>query len=597
MQSNTCLYLTRFTHEPVEISFWKSHFTSLCNFSRVTMACIGRLRGANQVELRALANNLNHVEIRTVSPRLREHDISRRAYSSSPFSDSSIAQTVSQQLGLPRFRARSKDIALLKTPSSFYEEIKGIIKRAQHRIYLSSLYIGKDEVELLQCLRESLQSKPGLRVIVLLDALRSTREGPFTYSPSSDKKLNPSCASLIASLARDFPNQIDVRLYRTPGLSPWMEKIIGKRLVEGAGLQHMKIYGGDDEVIISGANLSTDYFTNRQDRYVHLKKNKMLSIYLHSLMLVTARFSYGLHSDSIGCGDGTSRHPHHSSYRIEWDQGKRLLLAETCDGSISEDGSLGDTHSDHREYHFESSAGNAIQSHTHRWKTNTSSDQERDPANSGCDTTIVPLIQMGPLNIQQETQSMPIFFSQLSSPSQVDMTSGYFSLFPAYKSLLLSLPSDIHTNIIAAAPISNGFYGSKGISRHIPPAYTWLESKFWKEIKRRSKQDDIQITEWEKEGWTYHAKGVWYTPPSSETPTHTLLGSSNFGSRSALRDLECTLLIETDAGSSLSKDLQVELDNLHQHATVKVDDELFNRQERQVSWGVKVATEIIKGRL
>ena len=39
-------------------------------------------------------------------------------------------------------------------------------------------------------------------------------------------------------------------------------------LNETVGLQHMKLYLYDDTVLISGANLSEDYFVNRQDRFV-----------------------------------------------------------------------------------------------------------------------------------------------------------------------------------------------------------------------------------------------------------------------------------------------------------------------------------------
>lgn len=56
-------------------------------------------------------------------------------------------------------------------------------------------------------------------------------------------------------------------MYHTPALSGWRKRVVPARFNEGWGLQHMKIYGADDTVILSGANLSADYFTNRQDRY------------------------------------------------------------------------------------------------------------------------------------------------------------------------------------------------------------------------------------------------------------------------------------------------------------------------------------------
>ena len=35
---------------------------------------------------------------------------------------------------------------------------------------------------------------------------------------------------------------------------------------EVVGVNHLKVYLFDDDVILSGANLSNTYFTNRQDR-------------------------------------------------------------------------------------------------------------------------------------------------------------------------------------------------------------------------------------------------------------------------------------------------------------------------------------------
>ena len=146
---------------------------------------------------------------------------------------------------------------------------------------------------------------------------------------------------------------------------------------------------------------------------------------------------------------------------------------------------------------------------------------------------------------------------------------------------------------------ANGFYGSRGVSGRIPEGYTLLEQRFMSAVQCAGRQSGVQLNEWEREGWTYHAKGVWLTVPTlSEGPTKTLIGSSNFGSRSALRDLECTLLIETkDDQNEFSRSLKEEVEALREDAKDVVSDELFQREERKVHWGVKLATEVIKGRL
>ena len=77
---------------------------------------------------------------------------------------------------------------------------------------------------------------------MLSDALRGTRESP-----------RASCASLLAPLVEEFgEDRVEIRMYHSPILTGWRKKFIPARLNEGWGLQHMKLYGIDDEVILSG---------------------------------------------------------------------------------------------------------------------------------------------------------------------------------------------------------------------------------------------------------------------------------------------------------------------------------------------------------
>lgn len=77
---------------------------------------------------------------------------------------------------------------------------------------------------------------------ILTDALRGTREAP-----------DPSCASLLAPLVTEFgSDRVEIRMYQTPNLTGLRKEYIPKRINEGWGLQHMKLYGIDDEIILSG---------------------------------------------------------------------------------------------------------------------------------------------------------------------------------------------------------------------------------------------------------------------------------------------------------------------------------------------------------
>lgn len=76
---------------------------------------------------------------------------------------------------------------------------------------------------------------------ILTDCLRGTREAP-----------EPSSASLLAPLADEFGDRVEIRMYHTPNLTGLRKKHIPRRINEGWGLQHMKLYGVDDEIILSG---------------------------------------------------------------------------------------------------------------------------------------------------------------------------------------------------------------------------------------------------------------------------------------------------------------------------------------------------------
>jgi CDP-diacylglycerol---glycerol-3-phosphate 3-phosphatidyltransferase len=106
---------------------------------------------------------------------------------------------------------------------------------------LSTLYIGKTEHELIATLDEALRNNPDLEVSILTDALRGTREAP-----------EPSCASLLAPLIVNHGDRVKISLFHTPNLTGWRKKYLPKRINEGWGLQHMKLYGFDDEIMLSG---------------------------------------------------------------------------------------------------------------------------------------------------------------------------------------------------------------------------------------------------------------------------------------------------------------------------------------------------------
>jgi CDP-diacylglycerol--glycerol-3-phosphate 3-phosphatidyltransferase len=70
--------------------------------------------------------------------------------------------------------------------------------------------------------------------------------------------------------------------------------------------------------------------------------------------------------------------------------------------------------------------------------------------------------------------------------------------------------------------------------------------------------DLIVVREYDRDSWSYHAKGLWLYHSEMKNLLITLIGSPNFGYRSSSRDLEAQIaLITTDP--NLQKKINVVL--------------------------------------
>ena len=188
---------------------------------------------------------------------------------------------------------KGDDIRILEKPSDFYKELINGIKTAQKRVVLTALYlgVGKLEKQLISELKETIKkaqvNQQKLKVDILLDFCRGSRG-----------TIN-SRSVLSSLLEKDFEIQSDIKisLYHSPMLRGFWKQLLPDRINEVVGLQHIKAYVFDDRVILSGANLSSDYFTNRQDRYIVFDNNSQLSNYFSQLVSAISSFSYHLKSN------------------------------------------------------------------------------------------------------------------------------------------------------------------------------------------------------------------------------------------------------------------------------------------------------------
>lgn len=464
----------------------------------------------------------------------------------------------------PAFALPPQNIRVLKKPSEFYDSLLDAIRRAEHRVFLSSLYIGSEDTEILDTIVDVLRNKPSLHVFFQLDLNRSTRPGPA------------STVKLLLPLLEEFPTRIHISMFRSPSLRGIMAKIVPPRFNEGWGTWHAKIYGSDNEIIISGANLNKSYFTNRQDRYLHFSAQPLLAQYCFDFLQTVAKFSFRLlpvsadHAISpfsiakdsyLLSWPDSNTHPHDIN-----EKARQALVAFQSSRQVASQIQLG-TNDDS----FKSEQG----------------------------ILVFPVIQAGQFGIREEESILRLLFRSVNAAVKhgsrkrplVDLTSGYFSLYQPYQKLILG-SRNLDCRIVAASPKANGFFGSSGVSGRIPEGYTYYEKRFMRAVRRAGRMwreaasgnfKGVQLSEWDKPGWTYHAKGIWLSPSSRSLPILTLFGSTNLNSRSAHLDTELSFLMVIPSRHTLKGTTDTVDDTVRSTECIPVDDRLSSFDDQRTS--------------
>lgn len=414
----------------------------------------------------------------------------------------------------PCFSVNGKCVKVINEPNDFYNTLIRRATEAKFRISLASLYlgVGKLESDLLKVIQQNLTQNDKLKINILLDYTRGTR----------GKK---NSKAMIMPLVRQSQN-CTLSLYHTPLLRGITKRLAPARWNELLGLQHMKIYLFDDTVLISGANLSSDYFSNRQDRYVEIQ-DQHLANFFSNLIGKVQEFSMNV--------DSTGVPKLHESWK---------LLPYESDQQV-----------------FAAEARNRLQGFFQK----TFEDQKRkNETHTDADTWIFPTLEMGQLNIHHDSLVMKRILNSAEKGSTLNMATGYFNLTQNLMDTLVN-DSSASCSIIMSHPSCNGFKGAKGPAGGIPDAYTLIARQFYEKIKQQGQESRISLLEYERNSWTYHAKGIWYTPKASTSPCMTVIGSSNYGERSVNRDLESQVCIVT-SNKALQNELKLEYDHLNQYA-------------------------------
>eukprot|EP01039_Chlorochromonas_danica_P010673 gene10673-11840_t len=417
----------------------------------------------------------------------------------------------------------------LSSPEDFHKALLHGLRTAKQSITFSALYVGvskEREKEFVAALREALtdSNRPNLRVRFILDHSRAHRD-------------SAAFLSTFRQLLEEFSPRLEVFLYEMPSLRHLLLRRLPAQWREVLGVYHVKFMVFDEEVILTGSNLSEEYFVNRQDRYLLLRRPALRSL-LQTFADIVSQDAHIMRHDTI------ESRPDRSVWVRE--ELRRLVQS------------------------FEVQQGEGL--------------------------LALPLIQCADLALHDEEQtlqrllsnSLPLPLSSASSPSPEEVPRycldrvTIMSPYPNFSVELLThcrhllLHRLLHTQqgkhsvqdeveeqeeeepgvfVVTADTSSHGFANGAGVKRYIPHLHQTVLSQ----TVAAADAEDLRLGLYYRQGWTFHGKGLWLTgrllAAKHEHVVGRLsgcyIGSSNMSSRSHSRDFELgVLFLQTTSGSS-----------------------------------------------
>lgn len=452
---------------------------------------------------------------------------------------------------------QTEDIELLEEPHQFYEEVLiPFIRNAKEQMIFSALYLGTGSLEkkLIEEIDQALSdtiNRPNLQVSLIFDYSRSQRR---VGSVSTLDLLTPL-------IQRHGANRIKVYLYELPSLRTTVCRLLPWQWREILGVYHCKFAVSDQTVCLTGANLSHEYFTTRQDRYwiVKNESGSRIASFLRQFTDIVGSDS------SILLENNTLQDPIVGKTTACNSALRNLIMMSNGDDGLGKMSSLVSSSDDHVKL----VEGEVTDRHT----------------NASC----APLIQHSELGIFGEENALCRLIKDLAASLTTTSTSS--SSPPCSISLQVATPytnfptSLLHqflsfaehggnVEIIGPSHSAHGFASGTGFKKYIPELHREaLMSTLQDALKQPNQapmnwQDYFSFSAYTRSGWTYHSKGLWWQREYVDTDgmknddntdsSNTIrdfqsgcyIGSSNFGIRSWARDFELGFLFSTTTAST-----------------------------------------------
>ena len=383
--------------------------------------------------------------------------------------------------------ASSLEVRTAHGPHGFHSLLRELIAGARRRISLASLYFGTGPLEaaLLDDVDQALARSPALQVRLLFDHSRGNRKTP-----------TGSSATFVGQRLHD-DDRAQIFLHRLPQLAG-VARALPSPLNELLAVCHFKVLVVDDTAILTGANLSDEYFHCRHARVIVVRDRGFADL-LDGVVTIASAHSRRVRERGAR-QDEPALPPHEVGARVA--------------------------------QHVTDAARAA------RGPSANDDDDDDDVAH------VLPLFQHPRQGLHQERELLRRLFANTDGELVIHTP---YTNFPsdylqALGARLASRPAQ-RTSLLLASRQSHSFTTGRGLKALVPGFYAEREHHMHARLRAASDGGaSIELEHYHRPGWVFHSKGVWLR---TDDETATVIGSSSFGARSVARDFDLSCLIVT----------------------------------------------------
>jgi phosphatidylserine/phosphatidylglycerophosphate/cardiolipin synthase-like enzyme len=435
----------------------------------------------------------------------------------------------------------------LESPDKFVNTLFEGVQNAKEKVIMSALYLGTDalELKLLHLCEEALSdsTRPNLEISFIFDHSRAQRGNNVTR--------------MFSRLVDQYHPRLQIFMYQMPQLRNFYCQYLPFPLREALGVYHCKFYIFDDHLLLSGANMSHEYFTSRQDRYF------LLSPAGSSSSCKGAPFQSRVHdklhrelSSQPGTSASAVHDPVHRTF-VQYLYAFVDAVSSDCHqllpgGLITEprlipggSGSAaaaagGSTKLLHDKLALLVPSINKANANQVPHKEEETEEEEH----AHC-TDVYPLIQHAPLGIFQESDAI----SSLLDAPFVQVRNALLCVATPYtnfrstllKTLMLSMQKGCTVELTTPSVPAHGFGSAKGLKGYIPALHYYSLQHEVQQIAHsisahgggdsgdsdsmdpanssNASTEEFLLDRYNsyyymKPDWTFHTKGLWIFPPS-----------------------------------------------------------------------------------